>query len=258
MPRRGKQPIAVDGRESPVGSGMSAEALAKDIAAQPALFQAAATSLRSIGKRPAVVRKEGRTHAIFDLSKIGTASAHKKHVDDYAVFELYPCKYIKGPLKDQLSSNINLKAKPLYGQNAAFKAIIAKHAKGQYAKWNDEIKAYGNRVKTAVIARNILAEMRKLGGGIETMLPGTIDESIFDNAKLPEVSIFPYENTIAVHGDTFEFKDDLVARGFVYDKDAKIFTHPTMTIEDPEVDELDEEFVAFGWEVNIFSEAQVI
>ena len=118
----------------------------------------------------------------------------------------YPCKYIKGAFKDTLSGNINLKAKPLYGQNAAFKAIIAKHAKGQITKWNDELKAYSIRVRTAVIAKKILTDMRKLGEGIEHKLPETIDESIFANAKQPEVSIFPYQGTIAAHGDTFDFK----------------------------------------------------
>ena len=254
MPRRSSPSTAktsAKAADEPCGSGQSRESFDRDKAAQPGLLAAAAARKAGGARAKAIDKKK---NAVFDLSKIGSSSSPSARLAK-AKFELMKAIYQKGNQAGEFSGNILGKAIGRYGQNNAIKQIIAKHAKGQYAKWNDSEKVYTFKVKTLIIAQRILADMRDLGKNLEVDLPEAIDETVFDGANIPELSIFPFNGGVGIHGDSYDLRADFKEAGFEYDHESKIYFNGNITIDDHAVDDLDDELSDIGWVVNVFSES---
>ena len=76
--------------------------------------------------------------------------------------------------------------------------------------------------------------------------------------KQPTVSIFPTDNMVAIHGDSFAFRDDLKELNYAFkvnDAGLKAWFKETEDFE-AEAEGLEEMFTAFGWVVEVLGGAE--
>ena len=126
MPSRRKEPVRA---ESPVGSGMSPEALANNKARQPRLLAAAAARKR-VSPVAKTIQKAKTGKKVIDLSSLisptssASSSSKSGYKEAHAVFTLVKAKFQKGEKKDEYSGAIYFRGKPCYGNNEIFKAKV--------------------------------------------------------------------------------------------------------------------------------------
>ena len=228
MPSHRKQPVRA---ESPVGSGMSSEALAKDKAKQPRLLAAAAARKR-VSAVPTTIKKTKTGKKVLDLSSLmsptssASSSSKSGYKESKAVFTLAKAKFQKGEKKDEYTGSIYLRGKPRYGNNEIFKVKVGEKLLAETLRWNDEFKLYSAKVYTAEQAQMILDAMRMVSEKDEKDLANvTVDETIFDDAHQAEVKIFPLEVeqgdgeinlNLAIAGTTYPFNKILKQAGFTF------------------------------------------
>ena len=227
MPSRRKEPVRA---ESPVGSGMSPEALANDKARQPRLLAAAAVRKR-VSPVAKTIQKAKTGKKVIDLSSLisptssASSSSKSGYKEAHAVFTLVKAKFQKGEKKDEYSGAIYFRGKPRYGNNEIFKAKVGDKLLAETLRWNDEFKLYSAKVYTAEQAQMVLDAMRMVSEKDERDLASvTVDETIFDDAHRAEIKIFPLEVegdgninlNLAIAGTTYPFNKILKQAGFTF------------------------------------------
>ena len=222
MPSRRKEPVRA---ESPVGSGMSPEALANDKARQPRLLAAAAARKR-VSPVAKTIKKAKTGKKVIDLSSLisptssASSSSKSGYKEAHAVFTLVKAKFQKGEKKDEYTGAIYFRGKPRYGNNEIFKAKVGDKLLAEMLRWNDEFKLYSAKVYTAEQAQMVLDAMRIVSEKDKQDLASvTVDETIFDNAHQSEIKIFPLEvegPNLAIAGTTYPFNKILKQAGFTF------------------------------------------
>jgi len=143
MPSRRKEPVRA---ESPVGSGMSPEALANDKARQPRLLAAAAARKR-VSPVAKTIQKAKTGKKVIDLSSLisptssASSSSKSGYKEAHAVFTLVKAKFQKGEKKDEYSGAIYFRGKPRYGNNEIFKAKGRRQVAGGDAALERRVQA---------------------------------------------------------------------------------------------------------------------
>ena len=231
MPSRRKEPVRA---ESPVGSGMSPEALANDKARQPRLLAAAAARKR-VSPVAKTIQKAKTGKKMIDLSSLMSptssassssgSSSKSGYKEAHAVFTLVKAKFQKGEKKDEYTGAIYFRGKPRYGNNEIFKAKVNDKLLAETLRWNDEFKLYSAKVYTAEQAQMVLDAMRIVSEKDKQDLASvTVDETIFDDAHRAEIKIFPIEVegdgdinlNLAMAGTTYPFNKILKQAGFTF------------------------------------------
>ena len=206
--------------EEPCGSGQSPESIAKDIAAQPALFAAAARRLTT--GAPAETITEPRIGA-FDIASSSSAALNDSpaKMNDWleadttntkAICEFIKAKHASG----QFSGNIYNKAVPRDGFNIAFKHMMQNIAKVE-PKWSPKMQAFLTPMPTVVIAEKVHNGLRGFPGHADDI--DEFESEAFDDIEPPKISVFPYQDGLVLHGKTFFFRNELKDMGFVWERD---------------------------------------
>ena len=268
--RRSSQPIEpVDERP---GSGQSPASLAKDRAAQAELLAAAKS-----GKKPAAaragIRKSAPNHTgkkVFVFKKLAAEASSsqssrrggKKKLSP-AILSFFRAKYQKGDFKDALSGAVYMRGKPRYTGNATFKDKVGKILLAEPVRWNDEMKIYTGKVWTPEQAIKVREAMKMVSEEDEADLtdgvPGVpTDEEIYDvfdfeQAKSVDIQLIAEfdndgEETVAVGGCTFAWKDVLMEHGFEFDGRTRMWHAPAGT----DTDEIEAMMDEYGFAVEKF------
>ena len=263
------------------GSGQSLESIAKDKAAQPALFAAAAKrvgkarvatpdkpkstiskgtlGLTKAGKRVFVIHKPDGAP---DSGSSSTSRRGKyKHLP--AKLEFHRAKYQKGDKSGKYSGTVYAWKRPRRGNNDTFKTKVnPKLLKGP-TRWNDAVKFFTATVHTVEEAIMVREAMKMVSEEDEKDLLETAptDEDIeeifnFPEAKDTTISIISEvdidgEPMMALAGFTYPFKDDIKEVGFNFYGANNMWIAPVGT----DISELEEKFHLYGFNVENFDEA---
>lgn len=251
------------------GSGQSTPSAAKDLAAQPALFAAAAARKSKANKSKLVtpIAKKPKAKKLIDLKSIisptgaGTPSSSSNKKVSKAVFSLVKAIYQKGEKKGEHSGWIYFRGKPRYGSNEIFKDKVNGVTLEERLRWNDEVKLYTVRVYTYEQAVMVLEHMRMVSELDEKDLKDVeVDEAIFENANATDIKMFPLEvegeMNEAIAGTTYPFKSVLKEAGFTFhnmvnEQPLNLWLR-VMSEDQPEVDfnELETYFEKYGFTVD--------
>ena len=244
--------------EEPCGSGQSLASIRKDKQAQPGLLAAAARNKSD--KTKAKPRAKFNIAEAVAAQSPSTGSTYKKAVKaSNVMWKLVKAEYQKdrgAQKKGELTGSIYMNALPPYGTNEEFKAMIKKETK-EHARWITDKMCYAAKMDTHEMAEACYNGLRDLAGD---KLGDAFDGSFFEEEtfKQPSVSIFPIDNMVAIHGDSFAFRDEIKELNYTFkvnDAGLKAWFKETEDFE-AEAEGLEEMFTAFGWVVEVLGGAE--
>ena len=130
-------------------------------------------------------------------------------------------------------------------------------------RWNDELKVYTAKIYTAEQAIMIREAQKMVSAEDEADLANALtDEEIvevfdFPEAKPAAINIIAEfakdgEDTIAIGGTTYPWKDTLTEKGFKFDR---VDTHMWHAPVGTETDELESMFEEYGFNVEYYDDA---
>ena len=261
------------------GSHESAADIAEIMPEQHAVLAAAA--IRKSGAAPATARagikKRTPNHAgkkVFIFNKLeaeassSSGGGHRrggKNKLSPAVMKVIRAKYQKGDFKDTLSGAVYFRGKPRFGKNEVFKGKVQPNLLAEGMRWNDEMKLYTAKVYTpeqVIKIRESMKTVSKEGESDLTESAPTDDEIFevfdFDERKSVDIRIIAEfnhdgENTVAIGGATYPFKNILMKEGFEFDGVTTYWHAP----EGTETEEIQAMMEEFGFNVELFDVMQV-